>query len=482
MVQVVYAIPADKAFNEEYNEAILDASQQMRTWYGHELGRTFALAETVLRCDMPFTEEVVLQDRDRDKGTVFRAVVRGMHDCTDPPGQITFGQKTVWVVYADVLEPCSSSYGLGQGGMGIAIMGARDLLGLTIPRYDDCGVGVFRPERWVGGMGHELGHGFGLPHPPGCDEGDEERCGNHTQTYWSLMWLGYASWPNTFLLQAEKNSLLAGPFMIDEGPPPVPSWTPSMLYTTHQVAADMERIVGFEATWIPEKNPPESLHEKDLAHYYAFQFNYGNDSKAGAGYFGLLTDADYRDTEVGQALNFSIWNSVAYDSVREGAFAETDNRESGGARIMAPVEWEEGDSLTVRMEASEHPDGYAYRLTLNGDLIGRIIHTQSPQEFYYDTVFFGEDLHWWRTINHDEIHECKDFERSVMQLVNVRTLHDREGAEVRDMVLLDKFVSWERQPPEVSASGHLLRYCWGPTVEEIEGGVRLLLGYPPDGN
>ena len=81
--------------------------------------------------------------------------------------------------------------------------------GLIGARYlDDCGIEYrFPPTRYVGGLGHELGHAFGLSHPPGCDAG-LATCDQN-----ALMWAGYASYPNTYLRTDEKQILLASPFI-----------------------------------------------------------------------------------------------------------------------------------------------------------------------------------------------------------------------------------------------------------------------------
>ena len=62
--------------------------------------------------------------------------------------------------------------------------------------------------RWVGGLGHELGHSFELPHPPGCDPGSSGPCTDPD----SLLWTGYAMYPNTYLRQEDKDTLNQSPF------------------------------------------------------------------------------------------------------------------------------------------------------------------------------------------------------------------------------------------------------------------------------
>ena len=113
----------------------------------------------------------------------------------------------MWVVYADVMEPCGESYSLGRGGNGLTFMGAWDLEGLSDPEWRHCSNPAYGFNRWIGGLGHEIGHAFGLRHPPGCDSGDSS-CDRS-----ALMGAGYASWPNTYLRDDEKKILNDGPFM-----------------------------------------------------------------------------------------------------------------------------------------------------------------------------------------------------------------------------------------------------------------------------
>ena len=87
-----------------------------------------------------------------------------------------------------------------------------DLQGLVgEPQQSDCGgVEPFFPAgRYVGGAGHELGHGFGLQHPPGCDAG-LSTCDSR-----ALMWAGYAAYPNTYLRADDKQILLGSPYFED---------------------------------------------------------------------------------------------------------------------------------------------------------------------------------------------------------------------------------------------------------------------------
>jgi hypothetical protein len=76
--------------------------------------------------------------------------------------------------------------------------------------------------RWVGGLGHELGHAFFLPHPPGCDDGLPE-CDET-----ALLWVGYATYPDAHLTKADIATLTTSPFF-DTLDPPACSWDCSIV-------------------------------------------------------------------------------------------------------------------------------------------------------------------------------------------------------------------------------------------------------------
>lgn len=132
-------------------------------------------------------------------------------------GVINDSPDVHWVVYVDALAGCNMISGGGTSG--VTIMSAQDLRGFNGEQFIDECTGLRRPEferpvtGWIGGLGHEMGHTFGLPHPPGCDQG-LVTCDSA-----ALMWLGYASWPNTYLRLDDKATLRASPFFFP--PPPI---------------------------------------------------------------------------------------------------------------------------------------------------------------------------------------------------------------------------------------------------------------------
>jgi hypothetical protein len=109
-----------------------------------------------------------------------------------------------WIFYVDADPLCGQAIGAAAG---VALLGANDLRGLTGQPYipacsweqPDTG-GVCR---WVGGLSHEPGHTFDLPHPVPCPDGSADG---------ALMCLGYIVYPDTYLLPEDKEILEAGHF------------------------------------------------------------------------------------------------------------------------------------------------------------------------------------------------------------------------------------------------------------------------------
>jgi hypothetical protein len=108
-----------------------------------------------------------------------------------------------WVVYIDA-EPAPGQYAGGTSGgyiSGVAVMGSKDIAALmgNDPDWSLC--------RGRGGGGHEMGHSFGLPHPPAGP--DWER---------AIMGVGYGTYADCILTEADKIWLNNNPFF-DQHPP-----------------------------------------------------------------------------------------------------------------------------------------------------------------------------------------------------------------------------------------------------------------------
>lgn len=199
-VRVVYAVPGDRSFRADYSAAIAGAFTHIRSWYSEAMdGVTFTLHQSSPEhCRLPEAAAFYRLD-------TWTRVITGVQTCVpltyDSPG-------FRWAIYADVEHACDTPGRIGAASRGVTILGNGDLEGLignTV--VGDCGrVEDLPVERYLGGAAHELGHTFGLVHPPGCLDGSEW-C-----DYACLMWMGYRLYPYTHLREADKAVLRASPF------------------------------------------------------------------------------------------------------------------------------------------------------------------------------------------------------------------------------------------------------------------------------
>ena len=210
-VRVLYASPSDRQFRAAYSEGITHALVDLQSWYRRQTGGlTFSLYDaTPEHCRLPEPEDYYA------RGDAWAKV----QDDVQPCAPVEYGRSSfVWVVYVDVDEACDEPQELGRGGNGITMMPRGDLEGLTNPGvYFHCAEGPYEDplERWIGGVGHELGHAIAdLRHPPGCDEG-LPTCTDQ----WALMQNGFEIYPDTYLVTEDKETLLRSSFIEGEPAP-----------------------------------------------------------------------------------------------------------------------------------------------------------------------------------------------------------------------------------------------------------------------
>ena len=209
-VRVLYAIPSDREFRASSSETIAHFIVDLQSWYRRELGGlTFSVYEVIPEvCRMSGTAD------SHARGNAWENVVAGVQHC----GSVQHDHPDfVWVVYVDLMEPCDESHELGAGGAGLTIM-TDGRTGFIEDWYYYCGEGPYDStvEGWIVGLGHELGHTLGLPHPPGCEE-DLPTCDRR-----ALMW-DPVSPAETYLRADNKEVLIRSPFI---GTEPVPGRDP----------------------------------------------------------------------------------------------------------------------------------------------------------------------------------------------------------------------------------------------------------------
>ncbi len=201
-VRVVYLVSHDRQVSTNYRRAVEHAIRDLQVWYSRQLnGPTFRLHNPVVEvahssqpADWFYSHP---NGANRDDW--------GYNNALAEAGRL-LGAKlndphSVWVIYSD--GPGNK----GRGGSGVTCLPEDDLLGLIgqHPTQKD-------PKRWIGGLGHELGHTFGLPHPA-----DTIRDAD------AIMWAGfYGKYPDQcYLTESDKSILLQSPFFFDATGKPV---------------------------------------------------------------------------------------------------------------------------------------------------------------------------------------------------------------------------------------------------------------------
>jgi hypothetical protein len=201
-VRVVYLVPSDKKEDPRYTAAIGHAIKDLQVWYGKHLGGpTFHLSEPVV--------EVVQSEKDakwfaenpnggRRDDWQFNNT---LEEAQKLRGSRFDDPKFIWVIYVD------SPGNTGRGGNGVTCLPEDDLLGLVGEHPTQKS-----KDRWIAGLGHELGHAFGLPHPD-----------DTTKDADALMWAGfYTKYRTTaYLTPEDKEKLLKSPFFYHPDGKPV---------------------------------------------------------------------------------------------------------------------------------------------------------------------------------------------------------------------------------------------------------------------
>jgi hypothetical protein len=190
-VQVLYLIPADKNVNPDYVKGIQQAAPILQQWYKEQMqGKTFRFTNPLiitLHSDKPASWFITDHDNSgADWLTYSFYNILG-------EAQRLLGSK--WNTDQYTYTIYFHGEGPGAGIPGVAIMPENDLRGLAGQMEEPV-------SRWIGGWGHELGHAFGLPHPP-----DGDPSWDH-----AIMGFGYLTFPNAFLLPSDKETLIQSGF------------------------------------------------------------------------------------------------------------------------------------------------------------------------------------------------------------------------------------------------------------------------------
>jgi len=207
-------------------------------------------------------------------------------------------------------------------------------------------------------------------------------------------------------------------------------------YTDYEFPDAAYEILAW--TFLPAVDPPQSLSDKGLLHYYAYNFGLVNRSPSiGYGYAGFQTDGHLGGNRLGKAVNFSVWGSNA---ARSDGLINPNNEECGCHQIMLQYKWVEGRKY--RFELRTGPGGVEAEgkwwglwvtdlATDSTSFVGEqrvpaTIGGRPSTMWEPRTSVFGEDLHWWRSRNGSERFICSDFEASSLAVLDVTAGPDED--------------------------------------------------------
>jgi len=193
-IRTVYLVPTDRKVDPDALRGMERAQRHLQVWFASQLGsgRTLDLAYPVVEVRHSSHDSAWYASNPEGGNPALYFWFNALADAGAP----FYDPENVWNVYLPVQNPPDQPTG-GAGGVTLLPLG--DVQGVAGQNGPVC--------RWTGGLGHELGHALGLPHPPGCDA-SLEGCDT-----WALMWLGYSTYPETHLTAAELTALGVSPFL-----------------------------------------------------------------------------------------------------------------------------------------------------------------------------------------------------------------------------------------------------------------------------
>jgi hypothetical protein len=206
-VRAIYLVPSDVSPRAAFPSAVSDAIRNLQSWYAVQMtGMTFALPASIVETivmDHPATWYANNKNGEDRVAWFWNNVTS---DGFSKTGGSFDDPLHIWVFYVDATPDKDQIQG---GTNGVAVLSRNDVTGIL-------GLSSEPVCRWIGGLGHELGHAFGLDHPSACESGKLDPNAAECQ---SLMFLGYQNYCGTLLTLDDKNRLLKSSFFSSKNLP-----------------------------------------------------------------------------------------------------------------------------------------------------------------------------------------------------------------------------------------------------------------------
>jgi hypothetical protein len=202
LVEIVYVVPSDRAPSSAYANAMVEGVMHFQEWLFQNAGLKFELSNrepSIYRARRPAS--FYGSARAKPGNAFYSNVAEELLHAR----VVEYYSKTRrYLVFVDADHACGQS---GATAAGVAILSANDLRGLAGEEIKPACDSRSRAEiadksRWIGGLGHELLHAFGLKHSDAFESCQSADCQSS-----ALMKFGYMKYPNAVILPEELTQL-----------------------------------------------------------------------------------------------------------------------------------------------------------------------------------------------------------------------------------------------------------------------------------